>query len=304
MTPAKNNVLITGASGLIGTRLTELLLNRGDGVHHLGRARKASGVPSFTWDIERQFMDAEALHSVNTIVHLAGANVGEKRWTPKRRREILESRTRSTRLLFDTLQRQKHNVKTFVAASGMSYYGPDRGAVFTENDPPGDDFLADVSRQWEAEADRISTLGIRVVKIRIGLVLSKKGGALEKLALPVRYFAGAPLGSGDQYISWIHIDDLCGMFIRAIDDPAMHGAYNASMPQHTTNREMTKAIGAVLHRPVFLPAVPAILLKLVLGDMSQMVLQGNRVSPEKILKAGFKPRFENLNDALSDLLIR
>lgn len=303
MTPAKNNVLITGASGLIGTRLTELLLNRGDGVHHLGRAGKRSGVPSFTWDIQKQTLDAAALHSVNTIVHLAGANVGEKRWTPKRRKEILESRTHSTRLLFDTLQRQKHTVKNFIAASGMSYYGPDRGAVFTEDDPPGNDFLADVSRQWEAEADRISTLGIRVVKIRIGLVLSKKGGALEKLAMPVRYFAGAPLGSGDQYISWIHIDDLCGMFIKAIDDPAMHGAYNAAMPQHTTNREMTKAIGAVLHKPVFLPPVPSIFLKLALGDMSQMVLQGNRVSSEKILRAGFKPRFASLGAALQDLLV-
>jgi uncharacterized protein len=302
MTLVKNNVLITGASGLIGTRLTELLLKQGNTVLHLGRSKRESHVPSFTWDIQKQVMDAEALRQADTIIHLAGANVGDKRWTKKRKQEILESRTKSTRLLFDTLRTQKHAVRNFISAAGMSYYGFDNGHVFTEDDAPGNGFLADVSRLWEQEADRIGALGIRVVKLRTGIVLSKKGGALKELVRPVKYFVGAPLGAGNQYMSWIHIDDLCSMFIKAINDPAMHGAYNAVTQDHVTNREMTKAIGEVLHRPVFLPAVPGILLKLVLGEMAQVVLQGSRVSGEKILQTGYKPRFGTLKEALKDLL--
>jgi uncharacterized protein (TIGR01777 family) len=298
-----NNILITGASGLIGTRLTALLLQRKDRVSHLGRMKKDSGIGSFTWDVNQGKIDAEALNGVDAIIHLAGASVGDERWTQKRKREILESRTKSTQLVYDTLKKSRHTVKVFVTASGISYYGyGDKTRVFTESDPPANDFLARVVQHWEAEADQISELGIRVVKLRIGLVLSQKGGALKELVTPVKFFVGAPLGSGKQLMSWIHIDDLCGMFIKAIDDPNMNGVYNAAAPYAVTNREMTKAIGKVLGKPLILPFIPPFVLKMILGEMAEMVLNGSQVSADKILKAGVKFKFTNLEDALEDLL--
>jgi uncharacterized protein (TIGR01777 family) len=298
-----NNILITGASGLIGTRLTELLLQRKDRVSHLGRMKKDSDIHSFTWDVKQGRIDAEALNGVDTIVHLAGASVGDKRWTEKRKREILESRTKSTHLLYETLKKNRYTVKVFVTASGMSYYGyGDETRVFTESAPPANDFLARVVQQWEAEADKISELGIRVVKLRTGLVLSQKGGALKELVTPVKFFVGAPLGSGKQLMSWIHIDDLCGMFIKAIDDPAMSGAYNATGAYAVSNREMTNAIAKVLGKPVILPFVPSFVLKMILGEMAEMVLKGSQVSSDKIVKAGFHFKFNRLEDALEDLL--
>jgi uncharacterized protein len=298
-----NNILITGASGLIGTRLTELLIGRQAVVSHLGRSKTNSTVPSFTWDVNQGTIEPEALTGVDTIVHLAGAGIADKRWTKHRKQEILQSRIKSTRLLYDFLKKNKHSVKVFVTASGMSYYGyGDETQVFTESSPVADDFLANVVQQWEAEADKITQLGIRVVKMRIALVLSEKGGALKELATPVKLFAGAPLGSGKQLMSWIHIDDLCGMFIKAIDDAAMRGAYNAAGPYPVTNREMTKAIGKALGKPVILPGVPPILLKVMLGEMAEMILKGSHISADKIVDAGFQFKFPTLNSALEDLL--
>jgi uncharacterized protein (TIGR01777 family) len=302
MADAKN-ILITGASGLIGSRLTQLLLERGDRVAHLGRSGKPSEVKSFIWDIKKRKIDTEAFASADTIIHLAGASVADKRWTNDRKKEIIESRTESTRLLFETLRSQKHSVKNFISASGTGYYGfGDAETVFTENSKPGNDFLAQVTQHWENEADKIQDLGIRVVKIRIGIVLSEKGGALKEIAKPVKFLAGAPLGSGDQIVSWIHLDDLCSVFLKAIDDEKILGVYNAVAPHPVTNRELTKAIGVALNKPVFLPAVPAILLRLALGEMSEIVLEGNKVSAEKILQSGFTFHFTTLEKALTDLL--
>lgn len=297
------NILITGGSGLIGSRLTELLLEAGHTVAHLGRSEKSnSAVPTFQWNIKDQRLDEKAFLNADTIIHLAGASVAAKRWTKKRKREILESRTKSTRLLFDALEKTEHTIKSFISASGIAYYGVDSRDVFTETSPAGNDFLANVTRQWEEESDRFTSLGIRVVKLRTGLVLSEKGGALKELARPVKYFIGAPLGSGDQTISWIHMDDLCGIFIKAITDESMHGTYNAVAPNPVANRGMTKTIGTVLNRPVFLPAVPAVMLRLVLGEMAGIVLNGANVSPEKIQQAGYKFKFTSLEKALHDLL--
>jgi uncharacterized protein (TIGR01777 family) len=296
------NILITGGTGLIGARLTELLLQNGYSVAHLGRTGKSSSVPSFRWDIENRFLDEKAFHNVDTVIHLAGAGVAEKRWTRNRKREILESRTKSTRLLFDTLAKIQHSVNTLISISAIGYYGFDKGDVFIEESPAGNDFLANVTRQWEEEADRITGLKIRVVKLRTGVVLSAKGGALKELAAPVKYFVGVPLGTGNQIISWIHIDDLCGIFIKALTDKSIQGVYNAVAPNPVTNREMTKAIGAILNKPVFLPAVPAPVLKLMLGEMAEIVLNGSRVSPKKIQRDGYIFKFTSLKLTLHDLL--
>jgi uncharacterized protein len=297
------NILITGASGLIGTKLTELLTKRGDRVIQLGRMRKSSSADCFTWNIDRQEIEEGALEQADTIIHLAGAGVAEKRWTPERKREILESRTKSTALLYKALAGGSHRVQTVVSASGIGYYGyGDSDTVFTEMNSAGSDFLARVTQEWEQAVDRIAELGIRVVKIRIGIVLSRDGGALPELAKPVRLGVGAPLGTGNQMLSWIHIDDLAGIFIEAVDNTSFRGAYNAVAHSPVTNREMTKTIARILGRPLILPAVPAWTLKLMLGEMAEIVLQGSNVSGEKVWRTGYAFRYTRVEDALNDLL--
>lgn len=298
---AAKNILITGASGLIGTRLIDMLSSKGANVFTVSRAQKSGS--RYNWNIEKNYLDADALSNKDTIVHLAGASVGEKRWTASRKKEILESRTRSTRLLFERLRDCEHEVKHFISASAIGYYGfEDEQALYTEQSAPGKDFLADVTRAWEEEVDKISSLGIRVAKIRIGIVLSEKGGALVEMANPVRYFVGAPLGTGRQPVSWIHLDDVCGIFVKAIHDTNMHGAYNAVAPNPVDNRTLTKLIGNALNKPVILPPVPAFVLKAMIGQMAEIVVTGNRVSAEKILTCGYKFKFVNAGEAVNDLL--
>lgn len=296
------HILITGGSGLIGTRLTELLLKKGYGVSHLGRHKREGDVRGFTWDIDAFKIEPEALKNIDAVVHLAGAGIADKPWTEKRKREILESRTRSAEILRHEFQKPGNTVKTFVTSSGMSYYGCyDDDRIFKEDDPPARDFLAEVTRQWEAEGDKIESLGIRTVKIRTGIVLSRDGGALEAMAKPIRWYAGAPLGRGNQLMSWIHLNDLCNIYCKALEDGEMHGPYNGVAPEIVTNRQMTKAIAKAINRPVVLPGVPAFVLKWLLGEMADMALKGCGLSCSKIQEAGFQFEFGTLEKALHDI---
>lgn len=288
---------------MIGTRLTTLLLARGYDVVHLERSLKASTVKTFLWDVEKELVDPVALDGVQAIVHLAGANIGEKRWTRSRKKEILDSRVSSTRLLHRELTHNHHDVKTFLCASAVGYYGSDCKEVSKgEGDAPGTDFLAEVTREWEASASDISTLGIRVVRMRTGVVLSPKGGALEPMARQVRLRVGAPLGSGRQYMSWVHLDDHCSAYIFALENDAMHGPYNSVAPQPVTNREFTRTLANVLRKPMFLPNVPAFVIRLVLGEMAVLVTGGCKVSSEKLTAAGFRFEHPELEAALQDVL--
>ncbi|NOT75383.1 MAG: TIGR01777 family protein [Cyclobacteriaceae bacterium] len=297
------SILITGASGLVGSRLTELFLQKGYQVAHLGREKKSGSVPSFVWDVKKGKLDPAALAGVDTIIHLAGAGVADKRWSEERKKEILESRTLSSALLYNTLKNEKHSVKTFISASAIGIYGfgLDDNIVATEESEYGTDFLSTVVVRWEKEVDNITSLGIRVSKIRIGIVLSEKGGALTEMARPVKLFVGSPLGSGRQILSWIHMDDLCGIFLKAVEDGAMVGAYNAVAPHPVSNREMTKAIAKILHKPLWAPAVPGFVLHIVIGEMAVIVINGRNVSADKIQRAGYQFRFTELETALKDL---
>jgi uncharacterized protein (TIGR01777 family) len=298
-----NNILITGASGMIGTELTRLLQERGFDVSHLSRSPRPGYPKTYLWDVNKHEVDEEALQKKDVVVHLAGAGVADKRWTKERKNEILKSRTDSARILFDVLQKGNHDVKTFISASGIGFYGfEDNNRLFTENDPQGNDFLAEVVHQWEAAADQIASLGIRVVKIRIGIVLSEKGGALKEMMRPLKFYAGAPLGSGTQHMSWIHLNDLCRIFIKAMEDDSMHGVYNAVAPNPVTNREFTYALARVLRKQIILPSVPPFVLKLLLGEMADVVLKGAKVSSQKIQASGYQFKFEKLDDALRNLL--
>jgi len=297
-------ILITGASGLVGTRLTELLIQKGHRVSHLSRSAKEGNVPSFVWNVDKEYIDPNALNNIDTIIHLAGANVGEKRWSKKRKKEILESRTASTRLLFNQLKQNENEIKTFISASGISWYGLHlTDQLFTEEVSPAHDFLANVAVEWGAEADKLKSLGIRVVKIRTGLVLSKNDGALEQIVKPIKFYVGSPLGSGQQYMSWIHIDDLCKIYIKAVEDERMEGVFNGVAPHPVTNKEVTAIIAKILSRPLWLPAVPSFALRLALGEMANLVIYGSNVSSKKIEQAGYQFQFAQLEDALKDVLV-
>jgi len=248
-------------------------------------------------------MDHQALYGVDTIIHLAGAGIADRRWTAHRKREILDSRVLSTRLLFETLKTAPNKVETVINSSAVGYYGLRADDVLmTEESAPGHDFLADVVQQWESEANRIGSLGIRVVKIRTGIVLSREGGALREMMKPVQWGLGAVLGSGEQYLSWIHRDDLCGIFAKAMKDKSIQGACNAVAPHPVTNRTLTYSIARVLRRRILLPSVPAWILKVMLGEMADMVLLGSMVSSEKISNAGYSFQYLQLDEALRDLL--
>lgn len=295
-------ILITGPSGLIGTRLTELLLQKGYQVWHLSRTKK-KGIPSFTWDVEKGIMDTKALEGVDAIVHLAGAGVADKRWTESRKKEILESRTKSSVLLYKTLAGANHSVKSVISASAIGYYGFGFGEeVFKEDSRSGNDYLAQVTKQWEESVDTISSLNLRVVKLRIGIVLSNKGGALVEMARPIRWGIGAALGNGKQYLSWIHLDDVCAMFIKAVEDETMQGAYNAVSGDWVTNKALTQRIAKVLKKPLLLPNVPAFVMKILIGEMAVIVINGSKISADKIKETGFAFRYSNLEKALESLI--
>lgn len=298
------NILITGGAGVVGQQLTKTLINKGYSVAVLSRTKQQdSSIKTYTWDIEKGEIEQEAIDTADFIIHLAGANIGEKRWTAKRKQLILDSRVKSTQLIYSKISTSNTKLKAFISASATGYYGAITTAkIFSETDPPATDFLGDTCMQWEASADAIQHIGIRTVKIRTGIVLSKKGGALEKLAMTVNTGFGSPIGSGKQYMPWIHIDDLCNIYLRAIEDQLMQGAYNAVSPEHTTNKEFIKTLATVLNKPCWFPNVPGILLKLLLGNMSDIVLKGSRVSSAKIIKAGYQFQYTNLTAALKDVL--
>ncbi len=296
-------ILITGGSGLIGKALTIWLMDRAYDVVHLGRKKATSKlVPSFTWDIEKQWIDPEALEGVDVIIHLAGANIGEKRWTTNRGKEILNSRILSGQLLLDQLQAHKHSIKAFISASAIGIYGSKTSEiVFDEASSPGNDFLANICREWENTADSFTSTGARVVKIRTGIVLSKSGGVLDRMIKPFKMRFGAVLGNGKQYMPWIHIDDLCGIYEKAIKDNLMEGAYNAVSPNTVNNKEFSKILSKVLKKPMYFPNAPGFLLKIVFGKMSVLLLEGSRVSAGEILKSGYIFKYSELEDAIINL---
>ncbi|CCG98277.1 protein of unknown function DUF1731 [Fibrella aestuarina BUZ 2] len=301
-----NTVLITGGTGTIGRRLTQLLLQQGCTVTHLSRSPKASsdGVQTYQWNVDTSELDPRAIETADHIVHLAGAGVADGRWTDARKKEILESRTQSTALLAEALRSTNHHVKSFISSSAIGYYGSDTGdRPLRENSPAGSDFLAQVTRAWERSVDPIADLGIRTVRIRTGVVLAKEGGALPKLAQPIRLGVGAPIGSGDQYISWIHLDDICQLYIEAIRNEQWNGVYNGVAPGPVTNADLTSRIADVLEKPQILPNIPAFAIKLLFGEMAITVLGGSYVLNKRVAdETDFHYKFPDLRKALEDLL--
>ncbi|MBL1220767.1 TIGR01777 family oxidoreductase [Chryseobacterium sp. L7] len=298
----KEIVLITGAGGMIARELSKKLGNEYT-VRFLTRKKKHD--QDFEWDVKNKKIDEAALDNVSHIIHLAGANISEKRWTKERKQELISSRVDSAGLLLETVRKKNIRLNSFISASGINYYGTvTTDKIYTENDPPGNDFLSEVVVLWERAADdfKEQNLAERVVKIRTAVVLSKEDGALKKMVPTILYGIGSALGSGKQYMPWIHIEDICSIYETALKNSAMDGAYNAVAPQHTTNENLTEKIAEVLKKPLFMPNVPAFVLKLIFGELADALLEGSRASSQKIQDTGFQFKFPDLKKALENLL--
>lgn len=297
-------ILITGANGLIGRRLSSLLKAAGYDVVQLVREIDPNaGLKQIKWNPDLNELDEVVFENVDHVIHLAGSDISEGIWTKKRRKEIHDSRIKSAKLIFTKSKDTK--LKSFISASGISIYGTlTSEKIFNEDDTATADFLAQVTVDWEKAADQFKERGTRVVKIRTSVVLATSGGALEKLVKPIKLGFGVVLGSGKQYFPWIHLDDVCQIYLKAIRDTNLSGAYNAAAPEHITNRELTKAIAKVLGKKIWLPPLPGFLLKLRFGEMANLILKGSRISSDKIQKDGFEFKYPTLNNALKDCLKR
>lgn len=297
-------ITLTGATGLIGRRLVAALKDRGDDVTVLSRdAPKASdalGVPAVAWDALAGPAPTDALSGRDAVVHLAGEPVAQ-RWTAARKQAIRESREVGTRNLVAGLEAASPRPAALIASSAVGYYGAHGDERVEESSPPGKDFLAEVCVRWEAEADKALALGLRVVHIRTGVVLDQSGGALKTMLPPFRMGVGGPVAGGRQYMPWIHLDDIVGLYVKALDDATWAGAYNGSAPEPVTNKEFSKALGRALHRPSFAP-VPSLAIKALYGEMSEIVTEGQRAVPRRALDGGYAFAHPELDEALASAL--
>jgi hypothetical protein len=292
-------VLITGGSGLIGRRLSFLLKSRGYEVRILSRSNNPkNNYKTFVWNVSEQYINESAFEGLNHIIHLAGAGIADKRWSEKRKKEIIASRVASTNLLYNTVKRLKTPLNSFISASATGYYGAVTSeTIFEEKDKPAKDFLGKVCSLWEDSIFQFNEIKIRTVALRTGIVLSKDGGALKKMKTPII----TSLGNGKQYMPWIHIDDLCELYIKAIEDEQFKGAFNAVSPEHISNLSFSKKISKIFNYPFLALGAPSLILQIVFGEMSTIILNGSRISANKIKQAGFKFKFENLEKALKNL---
>lgn len=299
-----STVLIAGGTGLIGTSLSRMLVSKGYNVIILTRSAKSSqGNISYSkWDINKSIIDKAVIEQSDHIIHIAGAGVADKRWTDKRKKEIVDSRVKSSELLINALKETNNRVQSVVSASAIGWYGPDqKGKIFTETDPPNNDFLGETCRLWEQSIEPVKHLGKRLVILRTGIVLSNKGGAFVEFKKPMKAGIAAILGSGKQVISWVHIDDLCRMYIDGIENNNLSGVYNA-VTDHVTNKELILCT-ARARKKAFIPIhVPEFVLKLMLGEMSIEVLKSTTVDNSKIKHAGFKYLYPTLDAALNELV--
>ena len=294
-------ILITGASGLVGSELKRHLLEKGYEVNTLSRT-KSNDKTNYVWDVEKQEIDVDCLIGVETVIHLAGAPVVDEKWTDERKKYIIDSRVKSTKLIYKAIrQLNKHQIKTFVSASAVGYYGDCGDNILTEESAVGQGFLGECCKLWEDAVDEGKALGLRIVKLRTGIVLSTKGGALPQLAMPVKLFAGAALGRGKQWVPWLHINDMVEMYIESMENPNMQGAYNASAPYPVTNATLTKALAKLFHRPYWPIKVPEFVLKAIMGERTQAILMSSNTSAQHILDAGYQFQFTKIEDALQDL---
>lgn len=298
-------VLITGATGLVGQEIVKLCHSKNIQVNYLttrkSKISKDENYKGFYWNTDTREIDTDCFKKVDGIIHLAGASIS-KRWTESYKKEVIDSRVESTQLLIDSLKGESHSIKQVVSASAIGVY-PDSLTNYYDqtHKSVSDSFLGGVVQAWEQAVDGFSKLNIKVTKVRIGLVLSNKGGALKEIAKPIKFGVGAAFGSGKQWQSWIHIDDLAKTFLFVLENQ-LDGVYNGVAPNPVTNNELTKTVAKVLNKPLFLPNIPEFVMKMVLGEMHIILFESQRVSSKKIETKGFEFEFHHLEPALEDLL--
>ena len=295
-------IAVTGATGLIGAALCERLRQEGNDVLVITRRENSSSpFPVVHWNPERGELDTRSLEGVDAVVHLAGETIAE-RWTPEKKERIRTSRVAGTRFLVDGLKRLSKRPSVLIGSSAVGFYGNRGDEELDEGSPPGTGFLPEICQAWEAEVARASELGLRAVRLRTGIVLSTKGGALAKMLLPFKLGLGGPVGSGSQWMSWIHIDDVVGGYHFALHHSDLSGVANLTAPQPVRNADFTRALGRALGRPAFLPA-PGFALKLIFGEMAQdLLLDGQKVLPRRLESAGYKFQHTGIDDALADVV--
>lgn len=298
----KQIILITGANGMLAKNLAKQLDNK-YAIRFL--TRKVTKGNDYLWDVKNKYIDPKALIGVNYIIHLAGASIADKRWSKKRKRTIISSRIDSGLLILEELKKHQITIEKFISASAIGYYGATTSnSIFNEDSPKGNDFLSDVCSKWENTAQLFKTENVaaKVSVVRIGIVLSKDGGALKKIVQPIKYGFGSGIGNGNQYMPWIHIQDLCHIFKFMVENDHVSGTFNAVSPEHITNIGFTKKIANLLDKKIFLPNIPRFIMKVLFGEMSILLLEGSRVSSEKIMRSGFKFEYENLDKTLNNIL--
>jgi uncharacterized protein (TIGR01777 family) len=298
-------ILITGATGLIGRALTKKCLDYGMTVHYLTTRKEKienrTKYKGFYWNPKKNEIDLNSFTGVRTIINLAGASVSKK-WTHEYKKAILDSRTQTAGIIYETLKEINHEVCHYISASGIAIYPASTTKLYTEDTTEIEQsFLGQVVFAWELAADQFKKLGIDVAKVRTGIVLSSEEGALPKISKPIRYCVGAPLGSGDQWQSWIHIDDIVGVYFHLLQT-AMEGVYNAVAPNPVTQKKLTKQIASHIGKPLWLPNIPGFVLKALLGEMSQIILEGQLVSSHKLEENNYHFQYYNLETAIADLL--
>jgi len=302
---SQSTVLITGGTGLVGSALTSRLRKADYNIRILTRKkREIQDVESYHWDIYSGQIEEGAIEGVDHIIHLAGENIGDGRWSKSRKKKILDSRVMSTGLLFDTVEKRNPDLKSFTSASAKGYYGSvTSDNVFTEEDPAGDDFTANVCVQWERAAGLFRGGGYRTTIVRTGVVLSAGGGMLAKVLPTIKMRVSPLIGDGKQYLPWIHIDDLCGIYLKILSDSSIDGVYNAVAPDHLNYRQFIRTIARVKNQKVFSPPTPELAWKIIFGEKSSILLEGSRVSARKIIDAGYEFKYPAPGDALRHLLL-
>ncbi len=299
-------ILISGGTGLVGKALTKRLIIEGHDIRILSRnPQSSSQLKSFYWNVEKNEIDEKAFEGVEHIVHLAGSGIADKRWTNARKQDIIDSRVNSMKLITDVVKKKNIKLKSFVGASAIGIYGMTTSEkIFSEIDNGMDDFLTQSCTKWENSYQQIQTLSSKNCIIRIGVVLSKDGGALKKLLPLFQLGLGSAVGSGKQYMPWIHIEDLVSVFHEALFNSNYNGIYNAVSSEKTTSDSFSKQLAKSLSKPFFLPRVPAFVLKLLFGEMANVLLEGSLISNQKLIHAGFQLKYPAISEALQEIVAK
>jgi uncharacterized protein len=297
------NILIAGGTGLIGTHLSQLLKSKGYAVSHLSRrANPNAEFPTYAWQPEKGIFDKKAFDEADVLINLAGAGIADKLWSEKRKREIIDSRTSGNTLIANYLRNEKHHIKTYISASAIGFYADRGDELMTETSSAGTGFLAESTVAWEQAIAKVAATNVRTVALRIGVVLSPEGGALQKMLISFWFRMGVYFGNGRQWTSWIHRQDLCNLFLWALENPSAHGTYNAVAPTPLSNFDLTKAISTAKGGFYLMLPTPSFVLRLAMGELADVVLGSTRVSSQKVENQGFVFKFPDALEALKDLL--